>query len=417
MRVEVINTGTELLLGHVVNTHLKFFAEELFPLGLRIERQVTVPDGLAIRDALLEMSGRAEIVLVTGGLGPTTDDVTRDVVAELLGLELVHDEEIMRAIEVRFARRGLTMGARNRLQAQRPREAVVLMNPNGTAPGLYFPPMDKGGMGRSPHIFLLPGPPRELQPMFTDQVLPILEKALPPRPVVAMSMYRVAGMGESGVEDLVGEPLLALGLEVGYCARPGEVDVRLIGAPAVLEQARGIVIGKLGAHIVSEDSRALEKVIVDLLTARGETLAIAESCTGGFVAHRVTNVPGASAVFTQGFVTYANDAKTRALGVDAALIREHGAVSSEVAGAMASGACAAAGADYALATTGIAGPGGGSEAKPVGTVFIALATPGEPTVVERHRFQNERETFKNLVAQTALNLLRRRLVERGPMTR
>ncbi len=409
MRVEVINTGTELLLGNVLNTHLKFFAEALFPLGLRIGRQVTVPDGEAIREALIEAAARAEIVLITGGLGPTTDDVTREIVAEWLGLELVHDGEIMSAIEARFARRAMQMSPRNRRQAQRPREATVLWNHHGTAPGLYFPPVGMGGQAMSPHIFLLPGPPRELKPMFDDGVLPVLEKLLPARPAFALRSYRIAGMGESGVEELVGEPLLALGLEVGYCARPGEVDLRLIGGPELLARAEEIVAEKLGGHVVSRDSEELEEVVVDLLTERGETLAIAESCTGGFVAHRVTNVPGASAVFMQGFVTYANEAKTRALGVDAALIRAHGAVSREVAAAMAEGARTAAGVDHALATTGIAGPGGGSEAKPVGTVFIALATKLGPTVVERHRFQHERETFKNLTAQTALDLLRRRL--------
>ncbi len=409
MNVEVINTGTELLLGNVLNTHLKFLAEALFPLGLRIGRQVTVPDGDLIREAVVEAAARAEIVLITGGLGPTTDDITREIVAEWLGLELVHDEEIMRAIEARFARRAMQMSPRNRRQAQRPREAVVLWNHHGTAPGLYFPPVAMGGR-MSPHIFLLPGPPRELKPMFNESVLPILQKLLPERPAFALRSYRIAGMGESGVEELVGEPLLALGLEVGYCARPGEVDLRLIGGPEELARAEEMVVKKLGGHIVSRGGEELEKVVVDLLTARGETLAIAESCTGGFVAHRVTNVPGASAVFMQGFVTYANEAKTRALGVDAALIEAHGAVSAEVAAAMAEGARAAAGVDHALATTGIAGPGGGSEAKPVGTVFIALATKLGPTVVERHRYQHERETFKNLTAQTALDLLRRRLV-------
>ncbi len=411
MRVEVINTGTELLLGNVINTHLKFLAEALFPLGLRIERQVTVPDGSAIREAVEETLGRSEIVFVTGGLGPTTDDVTREVVAELLGLTLVHDPEIMRAIEERFARRALKMSPRNRRQAQRPVGAVVLTNPHGTAPGLYFPPLDQGASRRTPHIFLLPGPPRELKPMFTDQVVPVLQKLLPSPAAFAMNSYRLAGVGESGVEELVGEPLLALGLEVGYCARPGEVDLRLIGAPELLTQAREIVLEKLGAQVVSQDSRALEKVIVDLLTDRTETLAIAESCTGGLLANRVTNVPGASAVFTQGFVTYANEAKTRALGVEQVLLAEHGAVSAQVAAAMAEGARAVSGADHALATTGIAGPGGGSEAKPVGTVFIALATKLGPTQVERHRFQSERETFKDLAAQTALDLLRRKLVE------
>ena len=409
MHVEVINTGTELLLGNVLNTHLQFLAEALFPLGLRIARQVTVPDGEVIREALAEATARAEIVLITGGLGPTTDDLTREIVSAWLGLELVHDREIMDAIEARFARRAMRISPRNQRQAQRPREAVVLWNHHGTAPGLYFPPMEKSGREKSPHIFLLPGPPRELKPMFTDSVLPILAKMLPPRPAFALSTFRIAGLGESGVEELVGEPLLALGLEVGYCARPGEVDLRLIGGAGELARAEAIVVEKLGANLVTRDGRELEKVVVDLLTARGETLAVAESCTGGLIAHRVTNVPGSSAVFMQGFVTYANDAKTRALAVPAALIREHGAVSAEVAAAMAEGARAAAGTDHALATTGIAGPAGGSAAKPVGTVFIALATKLGPTTVERHRYQHERETFKNLTAQTALDLLRRRL--------
>ena len=404
MHVEVINTGTELLLGHVLNTHLRFLAEALFPLGLRIGRQVTVPDGLVIREALVEAAARAEILLVTGGLGPTTDDITRDVVADWLGLRLVHDEEIMRAITERFARRGLALSARIGLQALRPPEATVLPNEHGTAPGLYLPPT-----ARSPHLFLLPGPPRELHPMFTASVLPILQKVLPPRPELAMLNYRTAGLGESAVEELVGAPLLALGLEVGYCARPGEVDLRLIGSAEALARAEKIVAAQLGAQLVSRDQSSLEKVIVDRLSARGETLATAESCTGGLLAHRVTNVPGASAVFLEGFVTYANEAKTRALGVDAALLRAHGAVSREVAAAMAEGARTAAGVDHALATTGIAGPGGGSEAKPVGTVFIALATKLGPTTVEQHRFPTDRETFKDLTAQTALDLLRRRL--------
>jgi nicotinamide-nucleotide amidase len=381
----------------------------LFPIGLRIERQVAVPDGEPIRAAVSEAMTRAEIVLITGGLGPTTDDITREIVAELLGLELVHDEEIAREIEARFARRALKMSPRNLRQAQRPREAQVLANPHGTAPGLYLPPLEKTAAGATPHLFLLPGPPRELRPMFTEQVVPILRKLRPQGSSFEWHNYRIAGLGESNVEQLVGEPLLALGLELGYCARPGEVDVRLIGEPPVLARAREIVLEKLAGHIVSQDSRELEKVVVDELTARGETLAIAESCTGGLVAHRVTNVPGASAVFLEGFVTYANEAKTRALGVAAALLQQHGAVSRETAAAMAEGARSASGSDHALATTGIAGPGGGSEEKPVGTVFVALASRDRETVVQHHRFASDRETFKDLTSQTALDLLRRRL--------
>lgn len=404
MRVEVLNTGTELLLGSVINTHLKLFAEALFPLGLRIQRQVTVPDGKAISDALAETFGRAEIVLVTGGLGPTTDDITRDVTADLLSLELVHDENVMRAITERFARRSLTMSARNARQALRPREATVLHNPHGTAPGLYIPNLPERG---SPHLFLLPGPPRELRPMVHDQVVPMLARLLPPASRPEMRTWRTAGLGESRVEELVGEELLALGVELGYCARPGEVDLRVIAMPDLLERAEAIVRAKLHAHIVADDQRSLEQVVVSQLTERRETLAIAESCTGGYLAHRITNVPGASAVFLAGFVTYANEAKVQTLDVSTGDLEKHGAVSAEVARAMAEGALRKSGTDYALSTTGIAGPGGGSEAKPVGTVFISLASKRGETIVQRHLFPTDRETFKTLVSQTALDLLRR----------
>ena len=407
MKVELLNTGTELLLGQVLNTHLQFLAKALFPLGLRIERQTTVPDGFAIRAALEETFARAEIVLITGGLGSTTDDITREVVAELLGLPLEHDEEIMKAIAARFASRKMKMSPRVRLQAQRPREATVLSNEFGTAPGLYLPAMSK--TRTSTHLFLLPGPPRELIPMFQEKVLPIL-RTIAPATNFALRSYRIAGLGESIVEERVGEGLLALGVELGYCARPGEVDVRVIGAPELLDRAEALIIEKLGPALASKDGRPLEKVVVDLLTARGETIATAESCTGGFLANELTNVPGASAVFVEGFVTYANAAKVRALGVDAQLIEKHGAVSREVAAAMAEGARRATDSAYALATTGIAGPSGGSNEKPVGTVFIALASRSGSTIIERHRFATDRETFKSLAAQTALDLLRRNIL-------
>lgn len=407
MKVEVINTGTEILLGNITNTHLMFLARELFPLGLRVSRQVTVPDGDAIRDALAGAFGRAEIVLVTGGLGPTTDDVTREITAELLGLELIHDPAVMRAIEERFARRNIQLTDRVQRQASVPKGAAVLPNSNGTAPGLYFEIKNTGVVR---HLFLLPGPPRELQPMFNDHVVPILKKVLPPGEIPENRTYRVAGLGESNVEALVGAKLLAIeGLELGYCARPGEVDVRVIGSKAVVARAGEIIVSHLKGNIASTDNRSLEQVVVEMLAGRRETVATAESCTGGFLAHRITNVPGASNVFVEGFVTYANEAKAQALKVDAQLIETHGAVSAEVAAAMAEGARAVVSTDYALSTTGIAGPGGGTELKPVGTVFIALASRNAATIVKQHAFPTDRENFKWLVTQTALDLLRRRL--------
>jgi nicotinamide-nucleotide amidase len=412
MRLEVINTGTELLLGSVINTHLRVFSDALFPLGLRIARQATIPDGESIRVALEETFGRAEIVLITGGLGPTTDDITREMVAELLGLRLEFDDEIWKQIEERFTRRHLRMSPRNRQQAMRPPQSTVLWNPHGTAPGLYLPPLpipQRPNNERSPHLFILPGPPRELIPMVEDYLVPMLQKVLPAREIDEMRVFRTAGLGESHVEELVGEELLALGIELGYCARPGEVDIRIIGSPEQVGRAETIIRNHVGKHIVSDDQRSLEEVLVSTLTKRGETLAIAESCTGGAIAHRITNVPGASAVFLQGFVTYANDAKTRSLGVSDELLAQHGAVSEPVARAMAEGARKTSGTDYGISTTGIAGPGGGTNEKPVGTVFVAVASRDKETVVEKLFFPTDRLRFKELVSQMALNLLRKSL--------
>jgi nicotinamide-nucleotide amidase len=403
----VINTGTEILLGDVLNTHLTFIAREIFPLGLRVERQISVPDGTAIRDALQENFHRAEIVFVTGGLGPTTDDITREITAELLGLDLLADPELEHTITQRRRTRGIRLTNRILRQAQVPRGAEVLSNENGSAPGLYLAANLNGSI--APHLFLLPGPPRELQPMFTETVVPLLRRIVRQDEIFACRTYRIVGMGESYVEEAVGEELLAIsGLELGYCARMGEVDLRVIGSTWIVEQADAVVQRKLAASILSTSGENLETVIVRLLTAKSATLAIAESCTGGFLAHRITNVPGASAVFLAGYITYSNEAKTASLAVDPATILEHGAVSEPVARAMAEGARAKSGATFALATTGIAGPGGGSEAKPVGTAYIALAGGGE-TVVRHLFFPSDRETFKQLATQMALNLLRERL--------
>jgi nicotinamide-nucleotide amidase len=407
MRVVVINTGTELLVGDVLNSHLSFIAREIFPLGLRVERQVTVPDGIAIRTAIEESLGAAELVFVTGGLGPTTDDITREVTAELFGLKLEHDPAILSAIQERAASRGFRLTDRVARQADVPEGATVLPNEYGSAPGLYLPAHEDQ---KRPHLFLLPGPPRELHPMFRDSVLPILRGLVRLGGEIGRRTFRIAGVGESLVEEAVGEELLALpGLELGYCARLGEMELRLVGDAPVLDKAERIVREKLGAAIFSEERAGLEEVVVKLLTERGQTLAIAESCTGGYLAHRITNVPGASAVFLGGCVTYSNDAKTAMLGVDVALIERHGAVSKLVVEAMAEGARANTKADFALATTGIAGPGGGSEEKPVGTVFIALAAKDRPVSVQKRFFPDDRPTFKELTTQAALEMLRQRL--------
>ena len=411
MTVIVINTGTELLLGDVLNSHLSFIAREIFPLGLRIERQLAVPDGPAIRAALAESSTHADIIFVTGGLGPTTDDVTREITAEFLGLELRHDAAVMAAIAARAARRGFKLTDRTSRQANVPQGATVLPNENGSAPGLYLA-AQAAPAKKSPHLFLLPGPPRELQPMFRSSVLPILREIVSQASAVERRIYRIAGMGESLVEEAIGERLLEIPESSSVTARvPGRSISESSANGRRLIARKRLSPRDWARRLFSRDGESLEEVVVKLLTDRKQTLAVAESCTGGFLAHRITNVPGASVVFLAGYVTYANEAKEGMLGVDPRLISAHGAVSEEVARAMAEGARRQANATFALATTGIAGPGGGTEEKPVGTVFVALAAEGAATQVKGFLFPDDRPTFKELTTQAALEMLRHSLLK------
>jgi nicotinamide-nucleotide amidase len=408
MRVVLLNTGTELLAGDVHDTHLAFIAREIFALGLRINERRTVGDGAVIAETLNELFPRAEIIFVTGGLGPTSDDITRDVTAELLGLKLEENAELLASLKKRLRVRGIKWVESIARQAQVPEGAKILPNENGSASGLYLEANINPAIS-SPHIFLLPGPPRELQPMFRDYAMLILRSIVKGPPAVERRFYKIAVMGESVIEEKIGKKILAIpGVEIGYCARPGEVDVRIIGERTALDEADKIVHAELGGVIFTAGDESLEQVLVQLLTKKKQTLAIAESCTGGLLANRITNVPGSSAVLLAGYVVYANEAKIDILGVDPKLIEERGAVSEEVARAMAEGARKRAGSIYGLATTGIAGPDGGSEEKPVGTVYIALADEKE-TKVRKLFFPSDRETFKQLVAQLAFEMLRRKL--------
>jgi nicotinamide-nucleotide amidase len=408
MRVVILNTGTELLLGDTHEAHLAFIAHEIFPLGLRVEECRTVPDGTAIRGALEELFLRAEILFVTGGLGPTTDDITREIAADLLGLELHQDAQLLASLRQRLEARRIKWTSRIARQANVPSGAQILQNEHGSAPGLYFP-ANISSRVPSPHLFLLPGPPRELQPMFRQSVLSILRSIVPSSDSLACRIYRVVGMGESLIEEAIGQKLLAIsGVELGYCARPGDVDIRILGEPSALDRAEPIIKAGLGRSIYSTSGETIEEVIVSLLSERKETLAIAESCTGGSLANRITNVPGASEVFVAGYVCYANQAKIDMLDVDSELIEKHGAVSEPVARRLAESARRRARTTYALATTGIAGPTGGSPDKPIGTAYIALASPGD-TIVKKLFFPSDRQTFKDLVAQAGFDLLRRKI--------
>ena len=411
MRIELINTGSELMLGRVLNTHQQWICRQLADLGYTVNRQVAIDDSApAIQTAVRDALNSADLTIVTGGLGPTSDDRTRDLIAELLGRPLHEDPAVVAHIEGFFNSRKRPMPASTRVQAMVPQGATVLMNAHGTAPGLAME------APASRMLVMLPGPPRELRPMFSEQVTPLIAQRFPLSALFVCRTLKTTGLGESLVEEKIAGPLqslVAAGLELGYCARIGEVDVRFVAhggnAQQMISKAELIVRGLMGDLVFAVDDEQLEMTVVRLLTERKQTVALAESCTGGAIANRITNVPGASAVFLAGLVTYSNAAKQKFLGVRDETLATHGAVSEAVAREMAEGARRETGADFAVSVTGIAGPSGGSAEKPVGTAWMAVAR-ARGTVAQRRLNPFDRETFKSVTAQHALDLLRRQLL-------
>ena len=413
MNVEIINTGSELMLGRVLNTHQQWLCRRLADLGHVVTRQVAIADAAAeIQSAVREALGRADLVITTGGLGPTSDDLTRELIAELLGKKLVENAAVRAHIENFFAKRGRPRPAKTDVETFVPEGAEIFLNPTGTAPGLAME--IKSASLRKQWLVMLPGPPRELRSMFDDAVTPLLRREFA-REIFVCRTLLTTGIGESRVQEFIEadlQPLVKRGLDIGYCARPGAVDVRLTAAGAeaekIVREGEAVVQRILGANIFGFDDDEMEAVVVKLLIARKKTLALAESCTGGLIASRVTDVPGASEIFRGGVVSYANSAKEKFLGVRAETLKTFGAVSEETAREMAAGARERFGSDFALAVTGIAGPGGGTAEKPVGTVFIALASAEG---VEVKKFLNvwERAIFKQVTTTQALEWLRRKI--------
>ena len=410
----IVAVGSELLTPHKTDTNSLFITERLNGIGVDVVQKLVAgdePRGLA--NALRYAMASADMVIVTGGLGPTADDVTRDVVADLLGVPLDESADIVTGIRARFEARGLEMPEINRRQAAVPRGAEVLPNPAGTAPGLWL-------TASGCRLVLLPGPPRELRPMLDRLVADRLASTTGGRRVQRRAI-RTTGRTESHIDELVRPicgPLAARQPPVTttILASLGQIDLHLstIGVDPdagerVLDAAVAELAGVLGSCVVSIDGRSLPQVVGGLLRRRGARVAMAESCTGGLIASRLTDVPGSSAYVHAGWVLYSNEAKV-ALGVAPALIEAHGAVSEEVAEAMAVAAHAAAGVDFGLAATGIAGPGGATPEKPVGTVCLALAGRGAPPRVRRVQLPGDRERVKFQASQAALDLLRRALL-------
>ncbi len=414
-RAEVISVGTELLLGQITDTNATYICQRMAECGIPVYFRQTVGDNFErVQEAFRLAWSRAELIVFTGGLGPTEDDLTKEAVAAVLGADLVEDPGALAHLEQFFARRGRSMTANQRRQALIPRGALPIPNRWGTAPGVFWE-----ADGRV--VVMVPGVPREMRGMVDEFVLPELRRrGWVGQEVIRSRVLRTVGIGEGQLEELIRDLIHTTNPTVAPLAHVGEVHLRITarGFPEevsrLLDEAEARLRQRLGDAVYGVDDETLDGVVGRLLRDSGLRVAVAESCTGGLVGERLTSVPGSSAYFLGGVVAYGNEAKVKLLGVPQSLLEEFGAVSAEVAEAMARGAREAFGADVGIAVTGIAGPSGGTEAKPVGRVYLALADAQSSRTV-RADFGEEpgREGVRRLASQAALNLLRRYLLERG----
>jgi nicotinamide-nucleotide amidase len=407
----VVTIGDELLRGEIVDSNKSFLSDRLLRLDLETARHVTVPDRVeTIEEVLRDATRRARVVLVSGGLGPTRDDLTAQAAARAFHRPLVRDPAVLEGIRSFFHALGREMTQNNAKQADFPEGAMILPNPIGTAPGFLLEV--EGAL-----LFFTPGVPRELYRMMDEQILPRIESRLDENQVVRATLLRTFGLGESNLDrelsDLAQDiPGFTLGFRTQFPDNLVRLVVRAPSEAEAIEKLRTVVSRVrelLGDLVLGEGERPLAQIVAELLIQKGLTLALAESCTGGLVASRLTDVPGSSSFLVQSVVAYANEAKRRELGVSAQDLEAFGAVSEPVARRMAEGLRARAGADLALATTGIAGPGGATEDKPVGTVYLALADL-HGTVARRYQLVLDRERNRELTSQLVLDWIRRRLL-------
>ncbi|MDQ0286339.1 nicotinamide-nucleotide amidase [Desulfofundulus luciae] len=413
MQAELIFTGTELLLGEVLNTHAQYLGRQMAAHGIEVILHTTVGDNWdRLAQVLKAALERADLIIVTGGLGPTTDDLTKDTVARVLGLPMVLDEPTLQWLREFMARRGTPVFESMARQAYFPAGARVLPNPVGTAPGALLEHQGKV-------VILLPGPPRELKAMFENSVVPYLASLGNPGMVTRTRLLKVTGISESEVQELIGDLGGQGNPGIAYVAQPGEVHVRISARAADGAAAEQMITGllekvreRLAGYLFGMDDDVLEEVVGRLLAQKGLTCALAESCTGGLTAARLTSVPGSSEYFLGSIVAYDNRVKEKVLGVPLETLQAHGAVSQQTAVAMAEGVRSLAGAHLGLSITGIAGPGGGTPAKPVGLTYIALAAPDGTSCREFH-FPGHRQAVRQGAANAALNMIRLYLLARS----
>jgi nicotinamide-nucleotide amidase len=409
--VQIIAVGTELLSSDRLDTNSLLITEQLNALGLEVRRKLAVRDGMSdISQALLQALETSDIVIFSGGLGPTSDDLTREAVAETLSRPLYLDSDWVEGLKERYRRHGLRLTENNRRQAMVPEGATILGNARGTAPGLFLE--EKGKL-----IFLLPGPPREQGPMLEEKVIPLIRKLRPTRTLYARQI-RIAAMAESAVDARI-SPLYSdyEDIETAILCSPGIIDVHLkwtgedeeATAFATLDELVVKIQDELGKAVFTVGSESLEETVGELLVGRGLELATAESCTGGWIGKILTDVPGSSAYYLGGVISYSDGLKHRLLGVNDSLLEEFGAVSSQVAEAMAVGICGATGADVGISVTGVAGPGGGTDEKPVGLVFFGLSINGKAQS-RKYVLPGEREAIRLRSSRFVLDWLRRELL-------
>ena len=411
MTVELICVGTELLLGNIVNTNAAFISEKCAMLGLSMFYQSVVGDNERRLEELLKTAQkRSDVIILCGGLGPTQDDLTKETAAKVMGRSLVEDTRARKEIEEFMAKRSRNVTENNWKQALVPKDSKVLYNPNGTAPGII---MEEGEQ----RIILLPGPPNELIPMFEEQVYPYLHAIQPE--TICSKMVKLCGIGESSAETKILDLIEGqTNPTVAPYAKTGEVHLRLTAKAASEAEAYQRIVpveeelkARFGNLIYTDDPTVtLEMAVYELLKAHNLTVTTAESCTGGLLAGRLINVPGISTYLKEGYVTYSNEAKEKLLGVPAEILRQYGAVSSQTAEAMAEGAVKAAGADIGIAVTGIAGPDGGTEDKPVGLVYMSCYCRGK-LYTEKNQYTGSRSKIREYSVASALTLLRRAILE------
>lgn len=406
MVVELISVGTEILLGNIVNTNAAFLAEKCAGLGLSCYYQDVVGDNEERLSETIRLAlSRADILLLSGGLGPTQDDLTKEVAAKVMGKPLYLHEESKTAIQQYFERKGMEITDNNWKQAMVPEGCIVVDNPNGTAPGIIMAQEGK-------HVILMPGPPNEMIPMFETSIMPYLSELQ--SCVIYSQTVKICGIGESKAETMVADLIeQQTNPTIATYAKTGEVHLRVTARAEDEKAAKKLVKpmvkelkGRFGNNIYTTDSEVtLEKSVVDLLQANGLTACTVESCTGGMLAARLINVPGVSEVFKSGYITYSNKSKRSLLGIKKNILLKHGAVSDKIAREMAKGATMLAKTDVSVSTTGIAGPDGGSEEKPVGLVYIACNVRGTIEVRECH-FSGNRTKIRESTVSAALSLMR-----------